>query len=76
MPGSVTGVDESLGGFSMLPSDWPSNFNEKFLKRHKIQGSVSSFRVEYRTVYHLHYDDGKLVWHIEGTDIRREWEAE
>jgi hypothetical protein len=75
MPGSVRGVDES-NGFAMLPSGWPDQFNQNYRDGHKIQGEIIKMRPEHRTIYHLDFKDGKLVWYIEGESIRREWLAE
>lgn len=76
IPGTVEDVDEGFfSGFSMLPSGWPERWNEKFRQEHKIQGRIVKMRPEYQTIYHLHFEAGKLVWFVEGTDVHREWEA-
>lgn len=72
MPGEVRGTDER-NGFAMLPSNWPPLFNADYLKAHKIQGKIVKMRPEASTVYHLDFERGKLIWYIEDTDIRMEW---
>ena len=75
-PGKVEGVDETTSGFSMLPSGWPDEFNSRYRSGHKVQGRVVYRLSEKATVYRLDFADGKLVWSVEGTDVRREWSAE
>ena len=75
MPGAVQGTDE-LNGFSMLPSGWPEEFNQNYRSQRKVQGEIVKMRPEYKTIYHLDFENGRLVWYIEGQDIRREWIAE
>lgn len=75
MPGEVRDTDEN-NGFAMLPSGWPEGFNEHYRQQHKIQGEIVKMRPEHQTIYHLDFKDGKLVWYVEGQDIRREWTAE
>lgn len=72
-PGKVEGTDETFWGFSMLPSEWPPNFNENYRKNHKIQGRVVYRKPEHQTVYHLDFEAGVLRWWVEGTDVKREW---
>jgi hypothetical protein len=74
MPGEVVGADER-NGFAMLPSDWLPGMNADYLDDHKIQGKVVFTRPEFQTIYHLDFEYGKLVWYIEGKDVRMEWSA-
>jgi hypothetical protein len=74
IPGEVADVDEGFfSGFSMLPSGWPDNWNAKFRQKHKIQGTIVKMRPEFQTIYHLEFAQGKLIWTVEGTSVRREW---
>jgi hypothetical protein len=72
-PGKVVGVDMTTGGFGMLPSEWPEGFNPDYRKGHVIRGRVVYRKPEFETVYRLDFKDGRLVWSVEGTDIRRKW---
>lgn len=72
-PGKVEGADETTAGFSMLPSEWADGFNSKYRENHEIKGRVVHRLTEKATVYLLDFEDGKLVWSVEGTDVRREW---
>lgn len=74
-PGRVEGVDETTAGFAMLPSEWPEGFNAKYRERHTIQGRVAWRKADKATVYRLEFTPGKLVWSVEGTNVRREWHA-
>lgn len=74
-PGEVEGVDATFWGFSMLPSNWPPEFNAAYRAKHKIQGHVVYRRPEHETIYHLDFVDGVLRWWVEGTDVKREWRA-
>lgn len=76
MPGEVRGVDLSPFGFAMLPSEWPDGFNQDYREQHKVQGEIVKIRPEYKTIYHLDFENGRLVWYIEGQDVRREWVAD
>lgn len=76
-PGKVEGVDATMWGFSMLPSEWPDNFNERYRSGHEIQGRVVYRKPEHETVYYLHFENGVLTFWIEGMeDQKREWRAE
>lgn len=75
-PGEVEGTDATMWGFSMLPSEWPPNFNQNYRASHKIQGRVVYRKPEHETIYYLHFEDGVLAWWIEGReDTKREWRA-
>lgn len=74
IPGEVADTDESLfSGFSMLPSAWPEYWNSKFRKDHVVRGYIVKMRPEFQTIYNLEFAQGKLVWTVEGTQLRREW---
>ena len=74
-PGKVEGTDQTFWGFSMLPSEWPEGFNDHYRKWREIRGRVA-YRLPARaTIYRLEFEEGKLVWYVEGTDVRREWYA-
>jgi hypothetical protein len=76
-PGDIEGADETFWGFSMLPSQWPDNFNATYRANHNIQGRVVYRKPEHETVYYLHFENGVLTWWIEGhEDEKREWRAE
>ena len=60
MPGEVTGTDESIDGFSMLPAKWPPNFNEHYTSKHKIQGNIIRKMEEKATRYRLKFDGESL----------------
>lgn len=75
MTGKVEGADETWAGFAMLPSDWPDDFNEKYRKGHKIQGSIVDVNPETATVYILEFNDGELVFEVEGTEVKYVWTA-
>lgn len=48
----------------------------KFGINHKIQGKIVKILVEHATVYWLEFEDGKLTFRVEGTDIEMSWTAE
>ncbi len=76
MPGSVEDTDETLFGFSMLPSGWPDGFNRKYREDHEIKGRVAYVKPEHATTYTLTFVGGVLTWRIVGTDIKHVWRAE
>lgn len=74
IPGEVSGADEGFfSGFAMLPSAWPSGWNEAFRKSHQIQGQIVALKPEFTTIYHIEFSNGKLILYVEGSSIRREW---
>ncbi len=60
MPGEVAGVDESEYGFSMLPDNWPPNFNQEYQTEHNIQGRITRRFPQGSTLYHIRYDGNKI----------------
>jgi len=74
MPGTVEGADETLWGFSMLPSGWPETktksgdwtFNHSYRKDHKVTGKIVEIKPEYATKYYLNFDKKHLTLIIEG----------
>jgi hypothetical protein len=75
-PGEVEGVDDTFGGFAMLPSEWPPNFNAIYQKNHAIQGRVVYRLPEHETIYYLSFKDGVLQWWVEGSNEKQEWRAD